>query len=139
MKPKQLALVRHKASPARTRGGRWRGAFLKALAKSPSITVAARASGISRQTAYNAKNSDPIFAAKWQSALDESIDELEHAVYEFAKELKGCDPGTAGARVKAAECLLRAHRRSVFGDKSEVDLRAALGVIILPAKREMPP
>ena len=138
MKPKQLALVRRNshASPARTRAGRWRDKFLRALAKSPSITVAARAARVSRQTAYNHKDADPIFAAKWDDALNQSLDLLEHELFEFAKALKNCDPGTASARVKAAEIQLRAHRRNIYGDKAEVAF--AGGIVILPAKREGP-
>lgn len=52
-------------------------AFLRALSATANVTEAARAAGISRQTAYERRESDPDFAAAWRDALEESCDALE--------------------------------------------------------------
>ena len=48
----------------------WRRAFLRELARGSSATAAARAVGIDRTTAYQARKVNPAFAASWQRALD---------------------------------------------------------------------
>jgi hypothetical protein len=68
-------------SRARTRLGRWRKVFLDQLTKTPSVTHAAKAARVTRRTAYNWRESDPEFAERWDDALAESIDALEHQVY----------------------------------------------------------
>ena len=130
-------LVRHKASPARTRAGKWRVAFLKALSKTISVTEAAKAAGISRQTAYSHKAADPIFAAKWDASLAESLDGLEAELYCFALGLKGCDAGTANARVKAAIDILRSHRPEVWRERQEIGVLG--GFIHVPMKEDKEP
>jgi hypothetical protein len=129
MKPsKQLALRHDKldGSHARTRIGRWRGPFLRALQKSPSVTMAARAAGIARQTAYSYRDRDPDFAAKWDDALNQSLDVLEHEVYQRA--LKD--------DAQLAMFLLKAHRPSIYSDKMRHEVGLLGGIVLLPAKEK---
>jgi hypothetical protein len=54
------------------RSGEWTSAkavtFIVTLAATRSVTLAARASGISRKSAYALKSRDPAFAAAWTAA-----------------------------------------------------------------------
>jgi hypothetical protein len=55
--------------------------FLKELAEGCSPGVAARGAGIDRSTAYNWKNEDKEFSAKWDDAVEMGLDLLETAVF----------------------------------------------------------
>jgi hypothetical protein len=113
-------------SRARTRLGLWRAVFLRALAKSPSVTAACRAAGVPRMTAYDHRERDPEFAAKWDSALNESLDTLEAALYQRALK----DDTYAGI------ALLKAHRPSLYRENMKVDMALLGGLILIPAKQE---
>ncbi|HXV74493.1 MAG TPA: hypothetical protein VD713_07170 [Sphingomonadales bacterium] len=52
-------------------------AFLKALAASGVVAVAARAVGLAASGAYQARAQDKIFAREWDAALEEALDALE--------------------------------------------------------------
>jgi hypothetical protein len=118
-----LALRNSHASRARTRVGRWHAAFLRALAKTPSVTFAAKAAGVSRRTVYAHREQDSDFAGKWEDALNQSVDALEHAAYRRA---------IAGDSTLAM--FLLKHRPSIYRERIETTIGA--GVIILPAKKE---
>ena len=111
---------------ARARTGRWRERFLRALARSPSVTIACKAAGIPRRTAYAHKEKDEVFAARWDDALNQSLDVLEHQVYQRA--LKD--------DAQLAMFLLRAHRPAVYSEKSRVEHALLGGIVLLPAKTE---
>ena len=51
--------------------------FLEALRTGKSIAAAARAAGIGRRTAYDWRDRDPLFAARWDESFDEGTDRLE--------------------------------------------------------------
>lgn len=55
----------------------WRENFLRALAECGNISAATRVAGINITTAYDHRNKDPVFAAAWDEAHEESIDALE--------------------------------------------------------------
>lgn len=55
----------------------WKDRFLAQLAKTPNVSKAARAAGISRSEAYKRKNRDPEFAQAWDDLEEESLDDLE--------------------------------------------------------------
>ena len=57
-------------------GSRRRRDFLTALSAKGNVSAAARTVGISRSTAYAARNSDGDFAAAWGEALEEAVDAL---------------------------------------------------------------
>src|SRR5262245_15154974 len=111
------------APRARTRLGKWRATFLKTLAKTPSVTMAAKAAGIPRRTAYDHRERDPEFAQAWDDALNQSLDVLEHQIYQRA--LKD--------DAQLAMFFLKAHRPSVYRETSRMEIDArACGVLILP-------
>jgi hypothetical protein len=62
--------------------------------------VACKAAGISRTTAYEHRERDPAFAEAWNDALNQSLDVLEHEVYQRA--IKG--------DAQLAMFILKAHR-----------------------------
>lgn len=51
--------------------------FLRALTSHGVVKHAAAAAGITRQTAYTWRKTDPEFAEAWESALEDGVDELE--------------------------------------------------------------
>ncbi len=55
----------------------WRAGFLAALARGGSVKGAARAAGVDRTSAYEARKRDPDFAARWAAALAEGHGRLE--------------------------------------------------------------
>jgi hypothetical protein len=124
----KLAVVTSSAvhSRARTRTGRWKAVFLKTLEKTPSVTMAAKAAGIQRRTAYDHREKDPEFAQAWDDALNQSLDVLEHEVYQRA--LKD--------DAQLAMFLLRAHRPSIYSDKSRVEHALLGGIVLLPPKEQ---
>jgi hypothetical protein len=113
---------------ARTRSGRWREQFLRALARSPSVTMACKAAGIPRRTAYAHKEKDADFAAAWDDALNQSLDALEHEVYQRAL--------TDDAQL--AMFLLKAHRPSIYRDNQRIEHALLGGIVLLPPKQEEP-
>jgi hypothetical protein len=117
-----LALRKSHASRARIR--QWHAKFLQALAKTPSVSIAAKAAGVARRTVYNARDADPEFAAKWDDALNQSVDVLEHEVYQRAIE------GDA----QLAMFLLKAHRPSIYRDTQRHEVGLLGGIILIPAK-----
>ncbi|HZS19172.1 MAG TPA: hypothetical protein VFA51_14685 [Candidatus Udaeobacter sp.] len=121
---------------ARARTGRWRERFLRALARSPSVTFACKAAGIRRQTAYAWKERDEAFAAQWDDALNQSLDALEHEAYRFAVSLEGGEPGTASARARMAEFLLKSHRPGIYSDRQRIEHALLGGIVLLPAKEK---
>ena len=50
------------------------GLFLRHLARAGSVSDAARAIGVSRNTLYRLRRSDEDFAFRWQMALDGALD-----------------------------------------------------------------
>jgi hypothetical protein len=83
---------------------------------------------VARRTVYNARDTDPEFAEAWDDALNQSVDVLEHEVYQRAIE------GDA----QLAMFILKAHRPSVYRETSRHELAVAAGVIFLPEKKEGP-
>ena len=127
-KPSKLVHKSH-ASRARTRIGRWHSPFLRALAKTPSVTFAAKAAGVSRRTVYDHRERDEEFAAKWDDALNQSLDALEHEVYQRA--VKG--------DAQLAMFILKAHR-PFYRDSSKLEVDTRLcGVLVLPEREQKAP
>jgi hypothetical protein len=128
---KQRKLVPYKQdtsrvrTPARTRAriARWRANFLDALARVPSVSVAAKSAGISRGVAYEHRERDEAFAAAWDDALAQSIDTLEGAAY--FRAIKGDS--------QLMQFFLRAHKPERYRETLQVDQRLC-GVLLLPEK-----
>ncbi len=108
----------------------WHRRFLAALRKAPNVQTACKAARISRQTAYQHKGDNPVFAAAWNDALDASLDELEATAFRKAKE------GDA----QLITWLLRCHRPEVYRETQRMELDARhVGVILLPEKESKTP
>lgn len=113
----------------------WVPAFLDALSKVPNVSAAASAAGVSRPVVYEHRNADSEFAAAWDDALEQSTDELVGECYRRARH--GCEKpvfhqGEQCGTVREysdtlAIFLLKAHRRSVYGDKQAVEHTGANG------------
>jgi len=69
-----------KTTPKKRRD--WRPAFLRALAKWPSVTHAAKAAHIDRSTTYAAYRTEPPFAEQWDAALAEGVGAVEDTAWE---------------------------------------------------------
>ena len=67
----------------------WRNTFLKALRSSGNIGHSCRKARVNRTTAYRLKARDPLFAAKWETAIEDSVDVMEFEARRRA--VKGTD------------------------------------------------
>lgn len=96
----------------------WKAVFVELLRDSPNVTAAAAGAGVNRQYAYEARKADPAFAALWDDAIEESVDELEAAVFRSAVEdLGGEKRVVTNVQARLAELLLKAHRSARYRDK----------------------
>lgn len=89
----------------------WTPRFLDKLRKSGSVTAAARFAKVTRQSAYDMRARDAVFAAAWDSAVEEALDAIEEAVHRRAK--KSSD--------QLAMFLLRSHRPGIYGDRAKLE------------------
>jgi hypothetical protein len=64
----------------------WEDAFLEAIRQTCNVTSACKQVGIGRRTAYNHREQDEDFAAKWADAVEEGADELEAEAWRRAKD-----------------------------------------------------
>jgi hypothetical protein len=55
----------------------WVEPFLSALASFGVVTYACKQAKVSRPSAYERKASDPEFAARWQDAIEQAVENLE--------------------------------------------------------------
>lgn len=93
---------------SRRRHRQWKPGFLAALAKSRSVTHACEAARISRNTAYDAREPDPEFAAAWDRLINARVDVLTDSMFERA---------TVGARQVVYE---KGRRRTIRRPPSDV-------------------
>jgi hypothetical protein len=104
-------------------------AFIAALTKTGNISAACNRVGIGRQSAYDHRRNDAVFAALWEEALETATDYLELEARRRA--LKGC---VRPVFYKGDECgqireysdtlmvfLLKAHRPSKFRDNVRLE------------------
>ena len=56
---------------------RWQPIFLKSLTETCSVRTSVKLAGISRSTAYRAREADAKFAEDWDDAVDDAVDNLE--------------------------------------------------------------
>jgi len=134
VRDKRAAVTVKSPSPRRSRGGlttaRWKQKFLRALKKTPSVKHACLAAGIARSTAYRQREDDGAFAEKWDSAVAESVDEIERAAFQKA----------AAGDPQLIMFLLKSHRRDVYGDVSKLNIDTRLcGFVEVPPKEDRPP
>jgi hypothetical protein len=99
---------RRKSSPFKP----WQRRFLKALAEFASVSLAASASKVSRQYAYEARKKDEVFAVAWEEAHEQAVDSLVEAAFIRAKRSYRSD--------RLAMFLLQAHRPDVYRERGEL-------------------
>ncbi|CAB4149752.1 hypothetical protein UFOVP555_26 [uncultured Caudovirales phage] len=112
--------------------------FLDELRDTANVTLAARAAGVTPGTAYKHKREDVLFAERWEEALGEAVDMLEHEAHRRA--FKGNEEPVF---YKGDECgyvtkysdtlamfLLKAHRPDKYRERSEVKQELSGGVAL---------
>jgi hypothetical protein len=116
-------------SRTRVKSTRWHATFIQALRKSPNITAACHAAHVNRTTAYRHRE-DESFAAKWDEALDASVDKVEETAFRMANE------GDSGM----IQFVLKAFRGERYRETSrlEIDQRFC-GVLVVPDKENKDP
>ena len=97
---------------ARTRAADWRPAFLAALADCGVVRYAAEEAGVSRRTAYRAREADESFRDGWDDALQAGADALEAEARRRA--LSGSDT--------LLIFLLKGARPATYRDNAKVDV-----------------
>src|SRR4051794_39898402 len=101
--------------------------FLEELTKGSTVKDAAAAACVTRQATYLWKK-DEAFAAAWEAAIEEGVDDLEkearRRAYEGVEEPVFQGGKEVGRVRKYSDALimflLKGRRRAVFGDKQEV-------------------
>ena len=109
--------------------GAWRAKFLAELAKTSNVSAACKAAGVSRSTAYEARDGDEAFASSWDDAIDEATDALEAEARRRA--IEGVDRpvfyqgGECGHVREFSDALLmfllKAHRPKKFRENVQVE------------------
>jgi hypothetical protein len=114
------------ASRARARRlARWQATFLRSLRHNPNVTAACRAAGVSRFTAYKHREDDETFAAKWEDALNASVDRCEEKAFDMA--WKGDS--------QMIQFVLKAFRGERYRETSRVEIdQRFVGVLVVPEK-----
>lgn len=92
---------------------KWWPLFLLALEESANVTESCAAAGISRQTAYENRNTSTDFAALWEDALETALDGVEQTLWTIAKD----------GNYKAALAILKA-RRAAYKENATVEVNA---------------
>jgi hypothetical protein len=100
---KQPVVSKHKKD---TRIARAKARFLQALRQLPNVSTACELVGLSRSYAYAERQTDKAFREQWDEALERATDKLEQRAFELAQA--GCP--------QLVMFLLKAHRKSVYGD-----------------------
>lgn len=106
----------------------WKALFLAALAEVPVVVHACKAAGVTRATAWRAREADPEFAKAWDEALEEGVDRAEQeafrrAVVGYEKPVwyKGELVGTETVHSDALLALiLRGRRKKVYAERTEL-------------------
>jgi hypothetical protein len=86
--------------------------FLDTLSVQGTVSHAAQAAGVSRNTAYRWRQEDHEFAAAWDEAHENAVDAVESVLYQSA--LNG--------NIVAIIFYLKAHR-PIYRDKLNIDLK----------------
>lgn len=110
--------------------------FLKTLADTCNITRACEAAGVTRPTAYNAREADPEFAAAWDRAKKIGADVLEDEAVRRAHE--GWDEPVFFQGVQTSTVrkfsdtlltlLLKGAKPDTYRENSKVELHGTLDI-----------
>jgi hypothetical protein len=96
-----------------------RQCILTALAKGGSLTFAAQAAGMSRNTLHVWRTEDEAFAAECADAIEQGTDRLEDVAI---------DRAINGNSDTMLIFMLKGRRREKFGDKQQVEHSGTVGV-----------
>jgi hypothetical protein len=127
--------VTARAQPRRSRRitRRQRTIFIEVFSAAASVTLAAKAAGINRSHVYDLRNSDDVFAARWEEAEQIAADRLESEAWRRAVEGTSEPLVSAGKLVRGDDgqpmtitrysdnlllALLRAHRPEKFRERT---------------------
>lgn len=69
--------VRPNGTPVNARETGWKLTFLRALGKLGVVSYACSVAKVGRRTVYRHYESDPVFAAGWEAALERATDKME--------------------------------------------------------------
>ena len=86
--------------------------FIETLAAQVTVSHAAQAAGVSRNTAYRWRQDDHEFASLWDEAHENAVDAVESVLYQSA--LRG--------NTLAIIFYLKAHR-PIYRDRLNIDLK----------------
>ncbi len=120
--------------PGRPNDLSWHPAFIAALSETGLVKEAAKSAGIDRGTVYEHRKKFAEFAQAWDYIVAEWVEVAERELYRRAvegnEECVGCnDDGPVMARKysdRLLEFYLKAHKPSVYGDKSKLEVSGAL-------------
>jgi hypothetical protein len=106
-----------------------KAAFIENLRATCNVTLAAQAAGVSSATVYKHKQSDVLFAERWDEAIQEGIDLLEHKAHQRAFDgvsepvfYQGFECGSVRKYSDALTMfLLKSHRPDKYRERSQVD------------------
>lgn len=85
--------------------------FIETLAAQGTVSHAAQAAGVSRNTAYRWRQEDLDFAEAWYEAHENAVDAVESSIYQQA----------VGGNTLAAIFYLKAHR-PIYRDRLNIDI-----------------
>jgi hypothetical protein len=94
--------------------------FLHELRKSPVVGRAARAAGVCVGTVYEMRKRSTAFAAQWDEALVQSVDEIDQAII---------DRGMNGSDRLLIEAA-RAYRPEKYSPKIDVDVASRVEIVV---------
>lgn len=92
--------------------------FIETLEAQSTVLHAAKAAGISRQTAYRWRKDDPAFDSRWDEALDNAVDVVENSLYQKA----------VNGDTICMIFYLKAHR-PIYRDRLNIDIEQVRGEI----------
>lgn len=107
--------------------------FLRALARMPNISLAARSAGMSRSAAYAYRSKDEKFASAWDEAVEEALDRIEANVFEDAL-------GDGRNALVSRLFLLKSWRRDRYAERLDSNPGGntnAKVVIVLPERVDL--
>jgi hypothetical protein len=120
--------------------------FLEALKTGASVYAAARIAGIGRQTAYDWRNEDDVFAALWEEAVECGTDLMEDEAKR--RGMDGYDEpvfyqGQVCGKVRRysdflLDKQLRARRKGKYSDRQEQVLSGQIRVVEVRSFAEEP-
>ena len=94
--------------------------FLQALRCSPIVGHAARAAGITVETAYRLRRRSKAFAGAWDEAREAAVDEIEDVAIKRAVD------GSDQLMVQ----ILRAHRPERYRPQIDVDVQGRVDIVV---------